>query len=126
MTPFVITPPVNVVMQIGDVVVEFMGDPPPEVLLELVKSQAAFAKTAELAVQVELIGTLVDRLRELTVPDSLPAFEKLADAGVLSTVVVMQMFAHLIESYGESLGFQSGTSAPSPSGPPDTVATSAE
>lgn len=124
MTPFIIEVPANVAIQIGDVVVEFFGDPPADAMLALYH-MAGSLKT-DLGAQLEMVGQITDRLRELVVPDSAPAFEKLADAGKISLVVSMQIFAHLAESYGESLGFQSGTSAPSPSGLPVTAATSAE
>lgn len=124
MTPFVITVPDNIAIQLGDVIVEFYGDPPGEAMLALYR--VAGSMPADIDGQLETVTQVTGRLRELVAPDSLPAFDKLAGEGKLSLVVSMQMFAHLMETYGSSLGFQSGTSAPSPSGLPVTAATSAE
>lgn len=109
-------------VEIDDVLVRFHGDPPETALLELMAAQASFGSTAE--DQIRGIGVLRGCLRGMTTVESRDAWDGLVTAEKITLGVTMQLFEHITDAYGDTLGFRGGSPDKSTSGRPENADTS--
>lgn len=116
MNPLVIRTQPAIAVQIDDDVVRFVGDPDIGSLVAFVEWFAGMQTGDTVAAMRHTAGAL-DQLRALTVPDDLDTFDAIVAARKFSTGVTLQILTHLMEVYGQALGFPVPSSPRSSAGP---------